>query len=134
MRTYILLFFCTFSLSVFSQFNCEKITGESCDDEKCSTIHSNYNNGLIEKPLAATAIDTAEFFSYPATGLLTLFFEDNMSPTNICVYDSFGKCIQNEALQKKNELEIDLREQPKGLYVMELRFGNEKAVTKIQLH
>ncbi len=134
MRTYILLFFCTFSLSVFSQFKCEKVTGESCDYEKFSTIHSNYNNALIEKPLTTKATDTSEFFSYPPTGLLTLFFEDNMCPTNVCVYDSFGKCVHNEALQKKNEFEIDLRNQPIGLYVMELRFGNEKAVAKIQLH
>lgn len=133
MRTFILLFFCTLSSSIFSQFNCEKVTDESCVDEKFSTIHSNYNNALIEKPLVE-ASDTVEFFSYPSTGILTLLFEDKMYPTNVCVYDSFGKCIHNEALQKKNELQIDLREQPKGLYVMELRFGNEKAVTKIQLY
>jgi hypothetical protein len=82
----------------------------------------------------ATQVDPSpELLANRSNGIVTLHLDNVLPQTKICVYNATGKCVLEETTTKKTRHDIDLSTQSKGIYVMEITSGDEKAVTKIML-
>lgn len=134
MKTFILSACCIFNLSMSAQWNSTKISDEKTDEETHPiTYTSKQNNASILKAPVKQNNTSPDLLAHHSNGTLTLHLDNMMPQTNICVFDATGKCVLEETVVKKTECTIDLSSQPKGIYIMEIVSGEDKAVSKIMV-
>ena len=79
-----------------------------------------------------TGSDKVSFkvFPNPSTGQFTIQTQSIFSESYICVRDVLGRIVHSERLQFPNQT-INISNQPKGLYFVELYFNGEKSIQKV---
>lgn len=70
-------------------------------------------------------------FPNPSSGIITINL--TAAATEICVYDLLGNCLWSGKIQGDPNPKIDLSDQPKGIYFMEIVSENERSVAKMVL-
>lgn len=70
-------------------------------------------------------------FPNPSSGIFTINVKNTIVETKICVYDLLGNCVFNKVSNKSNKQEIDLTNQLKGIYFMEIISEEQRTVKKI---
>ncbi|MDF2450334.1 MAG: Secretion system C-terminal sorting domain [Bacteroidota bacterium] len=128
MKPYLLLACCIFNLSLLAQWNSKKISEIPEEEQPLSFTAKKQSGTLLTSPSA-----NLDFVPNRSNGIVTLHLGNVLPQTKICVYDATGKCVLEETTTKKARHDIDLTSQSKGIYVMEITSGEEKAVTKIML-
>ncbi|MGZ5243551.1 MAG: T9SS type A sorting domain-containing protein [Bacteroidia bacterium] len=107
---------------------CFSINGETIykknDSVDCSLVTS-INERKKEKI-------SFNIFPNPTSGQFTIQTQSIFSDSYICVRDVLSRIVLHEKLQFSNQT-FDIPNQPKGLYFIELRNGNNKSVHKLIL-
>ncbi|MDO9184965.1 MAG: T9SS type A sorting domain-containing protein [Bacteroidia bacterium] len=92
------------------------------------------NQPLIEVITAINEItELFSVFPNPSSGIFTVNLKNKTVEAKISVYDVLGNCVLDEVFVKNNSLEINLSNQPKGVYFIEIMSEEVQAVKKIVL-
>jgi len=75
---------------------------------------------------------TLEVYPNPTSGAFTVRANEQNPSMQICIYDVLGKCVLPKTTIKNNQ-QVDLSAQPKGIYFVEMTFGEERKTGKIIL-
>lgn len=117
---------------MLAQWNSKKISDHTDEEQSLSFTPKQRHNNAVRAP-GAQNDPSPELLANHSTGIVTLHLDNLLPQTKICIYDATGKCVLEETTVKKQTHDIDLSTQPKGIYVMEITAGEEKAVTKLML-
>lgn len=119
---------------MLAQSDSKKTSNELCEYLKYSESYTTKTNNDLISTAVVTQNDIAPvLYLNPSRRIFTIHFDNTIPQSNICVYDAWGKCVKDEVTLKKNIIDIDLRSQPKGIYLVEIVSGDETAMTKIVL-
>jgi PKD repeat protein len=99
----------------------------TCTDTYCTLV--DFSASAVTDPLADTRFTT---FPNPTQGILSLQWE-GAAPEQVQLLDIFGKKLLEQSLSG-NSQQIDLRELPDGVYLLQVQTKNGAAVRKIILH
>ena len=91
---------------------------------------------LLNSPVSVNEIasdNLFELFPNPSSGMFNVQFRNSQSATMISVYNIFGKCLWSKDCRGENVQQIDLNNEAKGLYFMEIVSDGGRAVKKIVL-
>lgn len=88
----------------------------------------NYS-GIFTSITRNNADTKFSIFPNPSFGVFTCSFNKKVGGAKICVYDLLGNCVLDEVSITGSSHEIDLRNEPKGIYFLEI-MSNEKSVKK----
>jgi hypothetical protein len=117
---------------MLAQWNSKKISDEKPDEEnRPLTFTPKQRSTSATKVPAQQNEQAPDLLANHSNGIVTLHLDNLLPQTKICVYDATGKCVLEETTVKKPTHDIDLSAQSKGVYVMEITSGDERAVTKI---
>lgn len=72
-------------------------------------------------------------FPNPSSGIFTIGFNKPNADTKIFIYDVFGNCVLSNFIPKELNQRIDLSNQPKGIYFIEMISGEQRQSKKIVL-
>ncbi len=78
--------------------------------------------------------DLVNVLPNPSAGKFTINIAKAMKDASILVYDVSGNCILTQRIEKQQTHTIDIGDQPKGIYLIEIRSGSEKFVKKVTLN
>jgi uncharacterized delta-60 repeat protein len=95
-------------------------------------ILARYNN---DSPLGITVTNGNESLVLspnPSAGIFSLTSHNNTQKT-ICIYDAMGQCVKRFSTDKLSQYTIDISDQPKGIYFIELISRDQKQIGKIVL-
>jgi uncharacterized delta-60 repeat protein len=96
---------------------------------------ARFNNTVftgIEEPSISDELDL-KIFPNPSSRIISLSVKNKTAKTKIYVTDALGNCLLNKVCQNETNPTIDLVDQPKGIYFMEIVSDNERVVKKIVL-
>lgn len=85
-------------------------------------------------PLSVTDIDTfaqISIYPNPSTGLIT--FESEKLIQRITVFDALGKMVYRENIQLQSQIQLDLGQLPKGLYLVQVEGDGVVGCRKVVL-
>ncbi len=104
--------------------------GSGCTDTATTNITVN-----LSTDVTTNAVKEAnwEVYPNPTSGIFTLNIKTKTADTKICVYDVLGNCVYDKVSIKNCKVEIDLSNQPKGIYNMEIESQGESVMKKIVL-
>lgn len=74
-----------------------------------------------------------DVYPNPSSGRFTVNLKDKTVETKICVYDVLGNCVFDKVSMKNSNEKIDLTNQPKGIYTLEIESAGESLIKKIVL-
>lgn len=77
-------------------------------------------------------INSILIFPNPSSGIFTIDMRDHQD-AKICVYDILGNCLLNKVYDNEVSPKINLSNQPRGIYFVELLSDGERTVKKIIL-
>lgn len=75
---------------------------------------------------------SVDVFPNPSTGIFTINARSNQE-MQIYIYDLLGNCLMSNSCRSKEKPQIDLKNQSKGIYFMEILSDGERVVKKIVL-
>lgn len=78
-------------------------------------------------------ISHESIYPNPSSGIFTVNLKSKPSNTKICVYDILGNCILGKVSIKNSTPEINLSNNAKGIYFIEITSEGEREVRKIVL-
>lgn len=84
-------------------------------------------------PFSEMFFSGINIYPNPSSGIFTVNLKNKTAETKICVYDVLGNCVLDKISVKNSNQEIDLSNQAKGIYFMEIISDGEKEVQKIVL-
>jgi len=73
-----------------------------------------------------------KIFPNPTSGKFTIQTQSIFDEGNICVRDVLGRILLQEKLQSPNQT-LNISDQPKGLYFIDIKIGNQSATQKLIL-
>jgi len=91
------------------------------------TINSTLGIHPVEHPASSVSV-----FPNPTSGAFTVRTNEQNPAMQICIYDVLGNCVLPKTSIKNNQ-QVDLSAQPKGIYFVEMTFGEERKTGKIIL-
>ncbi len=92
-----------------------------------TTINSTLGIHPVEHPASSVSV-----FPNPTSGAFTIRANEQNPAMQICIYDVLGNCVLPKTSIKNNQ-QVDLSAQPKGIYFVEMTFGEERKTGKIIL-
>jgi uncharacterized delta-60 repeat protein len=87
----------------------------------------NYATDIVERPEMVGII----IHPNPSSGIFVIELQSITVATQICVYDLLGNCMLNINYRNDSSPIIDLSNQPKGIYIMEIMSEGIRYVNKI---
>lgn len=72
-----------------------------------------------------------QIFPNPTSGKFNIFFPKSQSESDITIYDFLGKLIFQKNHASQNPIEIDLSDQPKGMYLVKVLKDGHISTSKI---
>lgn len=94
---------------------------------------ARYNGDVSVGMEEKKEISDERIFPNPSSGIFTINLKNKTAETKICVYDVLGNCVLDKISVKNSNQEIDLSNQAKGIYFMEIISDREREVQKIIL-
>lgn len=117
--------------------------GQSSSSETIATATGKFapnESGTLDNDLPASSINEEEIVVTPEVKIYPEPFEGIVSVNlntyplaQISVYDSKGNCVKNQQSANEERAIFDLRDQPKGIYYLEIKVKGEKTVKAIYL-
>lgn len=80
----------------------------------------------------APILSTYKFYPNPSTGLVTIESTDALKGTEVTVHDVIGRMILKKNMANATRNQIDLSEQPDGMYFIKLQNGTEQKTEVLQ--
>jgi hypothetical protein len=77
--------------------------------------------------------DGFAIYPNPSTGIFNLNFNNKSEKTQVCITDVLSNCVLSESFQNKSALTLNLSQQSKGIYFIEITSGGERLRRKIIL-
>lgn len=90
------------------------------------------NNNIAVNELSNE--ENISVYPNPSSGIFTINLQNKTSDTKICVYDVLGNCVLNKVYGKDASPKINLSNQPKGIYFLEIVSDEKRVVQKIILN
>jgi hypothetical protein len=75
--------------------------------------------------------NSISLYPSPSSGLISVHLENAPNEMKICVYDLVGNCLWNKSFTNKSNVNIDLSDQSRGIYFVEIVSDGKKSVNKI---
>ncbi|MDF2436576.1 MAG: hypothetical protein K0Q95_952 [Bacteroidota bacterium] len=91
-----------------------------------------YENDQLQTIQTTSNSFPTQFYPNPCSGFLTIKTLNN-DEKEICIYDLLGHCLMSKTNASGSDMTIDLSDQPKGVYFIELKTKKEKVVKKVVL-
>jgi hypothetical protein len=104
--------------------------GNGCSDTATINITVNLSTGVTISEFEGGKLDV---YPNPSSGRFTVNLKDKTFETKICVYDVLGNCVFDKVSMKNSNEKIDLTNQPKGIYTLEIESAGESLIKKIVL-
>jgi hypothetical protein len=77
--------------------------------------------------------NSISIYPIPSSGLIWVELKNAPKELKICVYDLLGNCLWNNSFTNKSNVNIDLSDQSRGIYFVEIVSDGKKSVNKIVL-
>jgi hypothetical protein len=125
-------------------FNGDSITFDALrlDNSKIENVSAYYNEmdlfyAKLNLPVAlgitpSNDKDNISLYPNPSTGIFTINL-NKPAKSKICIHDVLGNCIMEKEYQNEENLSIDLSNQAKGIYFLEVVVDNKRNVKKVVL-
>lgn len=91
-----------------------------CSNSASTTIQVDDCSGVDE----INALSNLSIFPNPSNGLFTLSFGQELGKLDYSILTIDGRMVQNGTTATENEFTIDLRNEPKGTYLLKLNAGS----------
>ncbi|MBC7694511.1 MAG: hypothetical protein H7141_03600 [Burkholderiales bacterium] len=140
MKTFKHIFCISLSLSFgFSHAQTGTINNNFVTDETV-TINSQNNEAIANNTITdsdkektnSIAKPGVKVYPEPFSGIVSVNLS-NCQDSEICVFDGKGKCLKYIRCQNEECAIFNLRNQPNGIYYMEIKVQGEKTVKTIYL-
>jgi len=114
----------TFSPSANGNYAVEVAENNCVDTSVCELVA---NVTVMENSFEFSPI----VFPNPSSGIFNLLIGSRIQDYSVYVTDLLGKLIYQSENNKENQLQIDLSDQPRGVYLVKVISGNQTAVLKL---
>ena len=98
---------------------------------KCPTAELHVEGGTLSVP--DNPLNEILIYPNPTTGNFTITFEEMDTPVSMDIFDSQGRKIRTTHMIQESSLQIDLSNQPVGLYFLRINQGNHILTKKVIL-
>ena len=95
-------------------------TEELCVEILCDSSGKSMVNNISKQMNVEEYNIKASIYPNPSSGIFNLEIENQSSFYSVCVMDLFGKLIYQVDGVEKDLLQIDLSEQPRGMYFVKV--------------